>query len=291
MTSTRSTSALMAGLVDDAGLFPPTALSMSAAVHRHRADLAEGSDVLTHRFLCPASRICELRSELSSADRFLVGLIADAGTAGLAGTVAEIGGAPDLELASVEFPLARTGESEPIAGLDAALGGVTEAGVPAALPLFVEAAAMSDVDVLAPAVAARGVDRTLGLKLRCGGVRAELFPSPEMLAAAIVTAARAGVVVKATAGLHHAVRYTDPATGFVHHGYLNLLLAVADAVEGAGVDRVVSALRSTDRAVLVRRALDLDAEVVARTRQAFACYGSCSTSTPVAEAREFGLIQ
>src|SRR5690606_33764972 len=58
------TTGLMTGLVDDAGLFPPTSLAMADALARHRRDQAAGSPVLTHRFLCPASRITELRSGL-----------------------------------------------------------------------------------------------------------------------------------------------------------------------------------------------------------------------------------
>ena len=38
------------------------------------------------------------------------------------------------------------------------------------------------------------------------------------------------VPFKCTAGLHHAVRYTDPTTGFRHHGVLNILVATARAV-------------------------------------------------------------
>ncbi|MGH9008457.1 MAG: hypothetical protein ACRDYF_01260, partial [Acidimicrobiia bacterium] len=54
---------LLAALVDDAGLFPPESLPMADALARHRADEAAGYPMLSHRFLCPASRIGELRTE------------------------------------------------------------------------------------------------------------------------------------------------------------------------------------------------------------------------------------
>ena len=60
---------LLAGLVDDAGLFPPEQLPMAAALARHRADEAAGHPMLTHRFLCPASRLGELRAELGRLGR------------------------------------------------------------------------------------------------------------------------------------------------------------------------------------------------------------------------------
>jgi hypothetical protein len=287
----------MAELVDDAGLFPPTGLSMPAAVARHRVDQAGKNPVLTHRFLCPASRVGELRAESRAGDRIDVGRKAHDGAAGLADAVAGIAADGALRLATVDFPLAVGAEADHVTALDAALMAVRDAKVPDHVPVFVEPRALGDVESLAPEVARRQGERPVGLKLRCGGVRADLFPSPEQLAAALVAAVRAGVVVKATAGLHHAVRYTDPATGFVHHGYLNLLLAVAGAVRGAeaeglasdDTEAVAATLRITDTERLRSTAAALDPETVARTRRVLASYGSCSTSTPLAEARTLRL--
>lgn len=285
--------ALLAGLVDDAGLFPPTSLTMPDAVVRHRADLADGGPVLTHRFLCPVSRVGQLRAQLRTGDSFRLALIADTGVAGLAPAVSAIDGTPETALASVEFPLTRVAETKPAAALHAALDAVAAAGAAETAPLFVEPASLSDVDAVTAVVAAIAADtgvRPLGLKLRCGGITPELFPTPEMLASAIVAAVSAGVRVKATAGLHHAVRYTDPDTGFVHHGFLNLLVAVADAIAGADLGTVASTLDITDPAALLARVANLDEASVAATRRAFVSYGSCSTSEPVAEAKQLGLL-
>ncbi|MRH88458.1 hypothetical protein GFY24_13550 [Nocardia sp. SYP-A9097] len=273
-------SPLVARLIDDAGLFPPTALSMHDAVARHRRDLAGASSVLTHRFLCPASRIGELRAELTSADRIHVGLIADTGLHRVDAAVGIIDADPALELAAIEFPLASTDQSTDD----------VVAALPTDVPVFLEPVALADVVALAPEIARLSVDRAVGLKLRCGGMRAELFPTPTALAHALVTVARHNVMVKATAGLHHGVRYTDPATGFTHHGYLNLLVAIADAVAGADPAAVTARLLSTDRAALTRAALDMKASQLVASRRLFTSYGSCSTSTPLIEARDFGLI-
>ncbi|MQA63543.1 MAG: hypothetical protein GEU86_19120 [Actinophytocola sp.] len=288
MTSTRASASLLAGLVDDAGLFPPAALSMTDAVRRHREDLAAGEAVLTHRFLCAASRIAELREELDDGDRFRVGLIADAD--GLAATVAEIEADARLTLAAIEFPLARARRADPVGALTAAQGAV-DAVVADDVPLFVEPVELSDVDRLAAAVAADRSPRAVGLKIRCGGASQDLFPAPEALGAAVVTVVERGVVMKATAGLHHAVRYTDPDTGLLHHGYLNLLLAVADAQAGGVAGEVAATLRITDPAVLLHRLAELDDARARAVRNTFASYGSCSTRVPVAEAREMGMLQ
>ena len=76
-----------------------------------------------------------------------------------------------------------------------------------------------------------------GAKLRTGGLRAELFPSAGELAAFLTACAELQVPFKCTAGLHHAVHHTDPTTGFVHHGFLNLVVATARAIRGGDVER------------------------------------------------------
>lgn len=272
-------SPLVAALVDDAGLFPPTALSMPDAIARHRRDLAAASPILTHIFLCPASRIGALRAELSAADHFRIGLIADTGFDGIAAALDAIDTDRALELAAIEFPLAHT--DEPFADVVPQL--------PDGAPVFLEPAGLADVDALAREVAGLS-GRLVGLKLRCGGVRAELFPTATALARALVAAARNRVAVKATAGLHHGIRYTDPVTGFTHYGYLNLLVAAADAAIGADTDTVAADLLSTDRAALVYAVRHMPADRATAARTLFTSYGSCSTSTPVVEAGDFGLV-
>ncbi|CAM3167462.1 hypothetical protein [Tsukamurella hominis] len=268
---------LLAGLVDDAGLFPPTALSMSEALVRHSRDLAGRDPMLTHRFLCPVERIDELRAGLTDTDRIAVGLIASAGTSdgALAAAAATTTDAdPRVRLALVEIA------SDP-ADLDAALPAATSFDT----PVFVEAPDRADTPRLAAALAGRGA----GLKVRCGGARAALFPRPDELAAALVVAAAANVPVKATAGLHHAVRHRDPATGFVHHGFLNLVLAAARAAAGAQHGAVTAALANTDGPALAAEALSLPPDGAAAARRLLRAYGSCSTTTPPAEAAAFGL--
>ena len=48
----------------------------------------------------------------------------------------------------------------------------------------------------------------------------------------ITACAERAVAFKCTAGLHHAVRHDDPATGFRHHGFLNIVVATGRAAGG-----------------------------------------------------------
>ena len=128
-------------------------------------------------------------------------------------------------------------------------------------------------------------------KLRTGGVRADLYPGETELAEAVVATARAGVPFKATAGLHHAVRNTDPATGFEQHGFVNLLAAVDAALDGADVAEVARLLAERDGSVLaafLRDAIDDDAAT--RLRQQFRSFGTCSIAEPVEELADLGLL-
>ena len=272
--------ALFSALVDDAGLFPPEELDMPSAVVRHRGDSAQDSPVLSHRFVVPAARLPELQSQLTAADRFAVSVITAAESTAV-DRVADLVAADDrLELAGVETPLPTDWVSGS-ASIEQALR-----RLPAGVPVFVEVPAGNDTERALDFLA----EQRWSAKIRCGGIRPELFPTTARLAATISLCVAWDVPFKATAGLHHAVRYLDPATGFTHHGFLNILVAVARAVRGAGELAVIAALESVDAAALVAEAGDLDTPTAARVRALFVSYGSCSTSDPITDLTALKLI-
>ncbi|GAA3442469.1 hypothetical protein [Planomonospora venezuelensis] len=261
------TTPLFHDLVDDAGLFPPTALPMAEALARHRSDLERAHPVLTHRFLCPASRLPALRAGLAEhGSPIRLGLIAD---------TPDLPSAEDLdglEVELVEIPGARF---------------ATPAGrveVPAAPPGL---KARRFVEVTAGQLPVHLPEGT-GLKVRCGGLTAESFPGAHDLGAFIAYCAAEGVPFKATAGLHHAVRHFDPALGADRHGFLNLVLAVCEAVGGRDP---VPVLKLTDVGELVRLARAVPEETARRARELLVSYGSCSTSAPVEDLRALGLTE
>ena len=274
---------LLAALVDDAGLFPPESLAMADALVRHRADEAAGHPMLSHRFLCQAGRIRELRTEWArlAADRrepLRLGLILDTGLEGFPAVQSEIAEDPLLALEMVEVP-APSAEAV-TAALDA-LARFEPA-------VFLEGPRSPDwVKTVASANQADGLR---GAKVRCGGARADLFPSPEELAAFVCACFEHGVPFKATAGLHGAVRHRDDQTGFVHHGFLNLVLAAVRAAAGSPVDRVAAVLASTDASALAAEARAVSGRELSAARLLFRAYGSCSTSEPREEGAALGLL-
>jgi hypothetical protein len=125
----------------------------------------------------------------------------------------------------------------------------------------------------------------LRLKYRTGGVDADLFPTVDDLASWIDAALDRETPFKCTAGLHHAVRHTDPETGFTHHGFLNVLAATRTALDGGDVRAV---LDEQDGAALVAALPDVD--TLTRTRRWFTSFGSCSVREPLDDLIALGLV-
>ncbi len=280
-----ATQPLVAALVDDAGLFPPSALAMDDAVARHRADLDAAHPVHTGRFLCPASRLDELRQALREGETVDVGVILDGPLASLPGLATSLLGDPRLHLGAVEL---RLPQDQPLDEAVAAVVAATSA-LPDAVTAYVEIPlAQADEGETRAALTAVH-DAGLGAKVRCGGVTPELFPSVDQLADLLAAAGELGARFKCTAGLHHAVRYTDHRTGFEHHGVLNILVALLRAVAGADRQQVVEALASTDGPALAAEALAAADDEQRRVRAGLVAYGSCSTGRPVEDLAALGL--
>lgn len=140
-----------------------------------------------------------------------------------------------------------------------------------------------------PALLAALVSTPYHAKLRTGGVRADLYPDEHELAAAVVACVSAGVAFKATAGLHHAVRNTDPTTGFEQHGFLNVLAAVDAAQRGAAIGEVAALLAERDAHAVAATVAGLD-ERAGQVRDAFRSFGTCSIDDPRDELTALGLL-
>ena len=131
--------------------------------------------------------------------------------------------------------------------------------------------------------------RELPLKFRTGGVTAEVFPTSAELAVCIDAALDRELPFKCTAGLHHAVRYTDPETGFTHHGFLNVLLATRLLLDGDR-DAAWTTLNQHDPGITVLELQKYSAEDLQSTRRWFTSFGSCSILEPHDDLVELGLI-
>jgi hypothetical protein len=270
----------LARLVDDAALFPPGNAAMPDAVRDHLAGRAgERAGVVGH-FLCTASRLPELITELIKAKPVKpigLSLVVDTGLGGLPKAVSIVESRTELlALRMVEMPA----------------------------PSDVDEVWLERVDEFVPEDAVRVIEPRRGgaewlegvrrvaehgywPKLRCGGQSLEAFPSLDHVADFLAVLATSGSSFKATAGLHNAVRHTDPETGFTHHGFLNMLVATARSLSGKDVRE---ALASEDGAALATEAAALSDDAARAVRGVFASYGSCSLSDPIADLEALGLL-
>ncbi|MEV0567303.1 hypothetical protein [Dactylosporangium sp. NPDC050588] len=266
---------LLAALVDDAAVFPPGSMPLPDAVPAHLRHRAGRWAPMIGPLLVPAADLPEIAATVD------IGVVGE--PAAVDQALAAVPG--NLTVRQVESPVAKRGE-DPAPGIDrlAALA-QKHSDKPWAWYFEVPLAwgLMQALDHLARL---RADGLPAAAKFRTGGLAAELFPTPVELAAVICACRDRELPFKLTAGLHHAVRHTDPDTGLVHHGFLNVLAACLAAEDGAEPADLAGILAATDGlplATAVRGALD-------RPRPLWVGFGSCSVDEPVTDLTNLGLL-
>jgi hypothetical protein len=280
---------LLRALFDDASLFPPAALAMVAALAGHRRHEGAWYGELCGPFVCAQTRLAELSTAMNVAvaTALDLSLVITSGAAGVAAALDAVAAEPRLRLRAVEVAAANdVAPPEAAAAVATALDRAPLAAAAAYIELPIQA--LADQSSAAGLVALVD-DRGYRLKLRTGGVTAGAFPDEATLAAALSAVVERRVPFKCTAGLHHAVRHTADDTGFEHHGFLNVLLAVAAAAEGADTVALARLLAERDAQAVAARVAALDAGLVADTRHFFTSFGTCSIDEPITDLVALGL--
>jgi hypothetical protein len=277
----------LTNLVDDAAIFPPGNVPLDRAVAEHRTHRASEYAAMVGGFVVTDVKVPDLIDELDERDddeELTINLVVTGGAGAIEPAVRWATRAPLLRLGALECALR---DEDDLAH--------NARRVCAALDALEEELADVNVFVEPPRVAGwpthgwlAAVDelamRELPLKFRTGGVTEDAFPTPVELAAAISAALDRELPFKCTAGLHHAVRHTDPETGFTHHGFLNVLAATRACLDGHDTEAV---LEETDGEALLR---GLDESALESTRRWFTGFGSCSVLEPHDDLVELGLI-
>jgi hypothetical protein len=275
--------AVVAGLCDDAAVFPPGLAPLPDAVRAYRDRQDSWYAGLVGPLVLAASALPGLGPLLPREARLPLSVTLPGGPADLPavrGACAEL----PVELRAVEVAMPE--DLATPAFLDRLAAGLDGAGD---LDVFVEVPRDPRRVAVLDALAS-GEHGRYRAKFRTGGVRADLYPDEAELAAAVAAVVTAGVPFKATAGLHHAVRNTDPETGFEQHGFLTLLLAT-DALAAGGTESEARALLAErDGATVAGLVRGLDPVRVARARAAFTSFGTCSITDPRDELLALGVL-
>ncbi|GAA2564812.1 hypothetical protein [Streptomyces lienomycini] len=274
---------LFASFCDDAAVFPPGDMPLAAAVPAHVGHRSAAHAPLVGPLVLPGARLAEL-AELTAgrpADHVEIAVTVpspdEAATA-----LASAGAVPGARLRVLEVAVPDgMPAAEVVPRLSAALRPLTT-GDPAGVTVYVEVPR----DERRAELIGRLADSPCLAKFRTGGTRADLYPDERELAHAVLLAVRAKVAFKATAGLHHAVRNTDPRTRSEQHGHLNLLAATGAALDGATEEETAAVLAERDAPAVAALVAALSPEV----RQAFRSFGTCSIAEPVTELAALGLL-
>ncbi len=271
------------GLVDDAAIFPPGNAPLQDAVTAHTARRDEAWAGLVGAFVLKDTDLPLVRGTTAR-----LAVVSTGGAGQVTGPLA-LARKLGLSIAGLEVALRDLddlpGNARRIVAAVAEARDQDPAGDE--LPVYVE---LPQTDPTGPtagwlAAADEIAAAELRLKFRTGGVDADLFPGVDALAAWIDAALDRETLFKCTAGLHHAVRHSDPVTGFHHHGFLNVLAATRVALDGGDV---VATLAEEDGAALV--ASLPDPETLGRTRRWFTSFGCCDVREPLDDLAALGLV-
>ncbi|TAM91266.1 MAG: hypothetical protein EPN43_04620 [Jatrophihabitans sp.] len=274
------TTALYAALFDDAAMFPPADLKMPAALRQHaRHRLAWYADTVGP-FVCNARWLDQLAAQaqaLGLAPLPVAAVVSD-GIGELGRLRARLAGLTQVSLQALEVPLKNASLPAAMSALEPFVAG----GVPCYLEVPVGAVDDRTVHDLGRA--------RLRLKLRTGGTSIDAFSSEAHLAVPIVACAAERLQFKCTAGLHNAVRHRDEATGFEHHGFLNVALAARVAAATGNAAATAAVLADTDPLSVQSQVRALTDRDVAAVRAMFCSFGTCSIDEPIADLVAMGLV-
>ncbi len=313
-----SVQTLMGGLIDYAGLFPPSKLPMKKATENYAKYLrAEHADFVG-RFICPVPKLEELSREASIV---MPGTYATSGYPEHADSIEPwqtsgiiIGDLEENLEMIYRFNEHHDDEANGLALVDAIEMRVSSADeIDEALeiiPEMIDTAFEVPQDIIMNGdprglIAAMSGSGVLA-KIRCGGVEPSMFPSSENIADFMLACKNASVLFKCTAGLHHPIRseqaltYEDDAPRGVMHGFVNVFVAAAYVLSAKSPDHqtAVGILEEMNPDAfifnedgVIHKKTRVSTIQLAQMREGFATsYGSCSVDEPIADLKAMGLL-
>lgn len=287
---------LLADIIDYAGLFPPSMVSMNEAAANFASYITGQYGWMLGRFVLPAARL----NEFAEAAEGLW-------TAGIPWRLSVLAGEDiastirDVKLFNDEHAGRAVCDSLEVKANTVSKIENTVADLPDHLKAYFE---ISTGDNFADLVTTLSIKRQRA-KIRTGGTTNEDFPSSREVIRFVRTCMAANVPFKSTAGLHHPIRcyrpltYAADAPKGTMHGFLNVLLMTAFARESYRVALLEELMEEEfDEAfvfqndfVLWRNEHVLTAEHLKFLRlKGMISFGSCSFTEPIEDLQGLGLL-
>jgi hypothetical protein len=298
---------LLAHSIDYAGLFPPTTLGLETALKNHATYLRSSDAWMLSTFVLPVEKFADAAWFLSDFNQSHPLRISALGPK----TTNTIDFLEELKTAvkgirefsgeyenvvlvdQLEMPLPPVVERETLSKMREVLGDLRVRAFWEAPPQDAE----RTISLLAEHNS-RGNEQPFNFKLRTGGVTPDAFPSSMQVAKALVAAARDGVPMKFTAGLHHPIRMFRDEVNAKMHGFLNVLGGGILATEHGWDERETSVMLEDENAdsfhfddtVFRWRDWKISSDKIEKHRQFITSFGSCSFDEPRQDLRELKLL-
>ncbi|MGQ0541473.1 MAG: hypothetical protein ACT4O9_06440 [Blastocatellia bacterium] len=289
---------LLNGIIDYAGLFPPSQVSMPEAVINYATYKNSNYGWMLGRFVVQAVRLEEF---FESAKEFI------SRDAKSAWRVAVVAGDDVYEtIKTIDLFNAVNGPGVVCDVVEVKANTVSKIeNTVNALPKGVTAYFEISTGEALPELVATLALKDQRAKIRTGGVTREDFPTSKQIIRFVRTCMAANVPFKATAGLHHPVRCFKPLTYAADapqgtmHGFLNVLLMTGFARESYRVSLLEELMEEefeevfqfSDTGVRWRDGHFLHISHLGHLRQkGMHSFGSCSFDEPIADLQALGIL-
>lgn len=301
--------ALLTGLIDYAGLFPPAGLPLDQAIRNYARYQQEPESWMLGSFVCPAKLLEELGplleilfncwrpldltvlgpSASSQTESFLFGLVDSVEKARSfrdRWTETAVCVVLETRLPKEVGSLSTKQFDDFILYFEPTLGNDWQADVTGAITVIVTSSLGQD-------------PWEVGFKLRCGGLEPSAFPTPEQVAFTIAACRDAKVPLKFTAGLHHPIRDFNAGVRTHMHGFVNVFVAgvlahsrelSAEQLLPIIEDEDANNFHFDDDGVRWKDYRASTEEIVCARRDAVTSFGSCSFDEPRDDLRKLGWV-
>jgi hypothetical protein len=309
--------ALLDGIIDYAGLFPPARLPLEEAVRNYLRYRRDPESWMLARFVCPSTRLAELGALLEGTRQgeapvrlavlgrggtthrdFLEGWSAD--LKAILAFRQQAGARAAVEGLELGWP-SKIDEVTPIppttkdehTRLEEAVGPLAKfQEIPLTTYGLVRQTVLLAVNRHMPER-----DR-MGLKFRCGGVQPDNFPTPGDIAAIITTCRDEGTPLKFTAGLHHPIRRFDHSLRVRMHGFVNVFGAAVLSHARRLTEKQLRPILEDedagdfafDEAGVRWKDYRASTEEIVAARRRVVSFGSCSFDEPRDDLRALGWL-
>jgi hypothetical protein len=286
-----SLKALLSEVVDYAGLFPPSQVSMSIAVQNFNTYLKGEHSWMLGRFVVPAARLEEFSESaeecLDGKNLWRLSVLAGGNLSETLEQIEEFNQTYDgkAKIDSLEVKVEEATE-------------ITEAAkiLPPELKTYFE---FPPNDILADFITALALSKQRA-KIRTGGVTVDAFPSTDEIIKFMRLCVAANIPFKATAGLHHPLRCVKPLTYETNaptgtmNGFLNLFLSACLLRQNLNSPQVHRLMNETDgenfefeeeEIFWTNQNISLNTINLTRQKNAIS-FGSCSFTEPVEDLQK-----